>query len=122
VTEYIKFKTSAGDVLIEADVQPADLEDDEGPSKAGFRDWIRGSNVVEAKTTLEEALERTLAANAQALGTSAGKLKPRPDVIELTFGLKATGELGNIAIAKVSAEASMNVRILWQRSGDHASD
>jgi len=33
--------------------------------------------------------------------------------VELSFGLKATGELGNIAIAKASGEANFTIRLLW---------
>jgi len=35
--------------------------------------------------------------------------------MEVTFGLKATGELGNFAVAKASAEASYTVTLTWKR-------
>lgn len=120
MTQDVKFETQDGAVLIEADVLP-DTSDDEGPTRAGLRDRIRGQSVVEAKATLNEALSHTLAANARALNSSTEEMDPQPDEVELMFGLKATGELGNIAIAKVSAEASMSVRILWRRSASSSN-
>jgi NTP-dependent ternary system trypsin peptidase co-occuring protein len=41
----------------------------------------------------------------------------KPEEVELTFGLKATGEAGNIAVAKVGGEATFEIRLLW-RPGD----
>ena len=38
-----------------------------------------------------------------------------PDEVEVTFGLKAAGEAGNFAVAKVGAEASYTVTLKWKR-------
>ncbi len=37
----------------------------------------------------------------------------RADEVEVTFGLKATGDLGNFAVGKVGAEANYTVRLKW---------
>lgn len=36
------------------------------------------------------------------------------DDLQPAFGLKAAGEVGNLAVAKASGEASCTVRLLWQ--------
>jgi hypothetical protein len=33
----------------------------------------------------------------------------------MTFGLKATGEVGNFAVAKACAEANYTVKLTWKR-------
>jgi hypothetical protein len=35
--------------------------------------------------------------------------------MEITFGLKATGEAGNLAVGKVAGESNYQVRMLWKR-------
>jgi hypothetical protein len=37
----------------------------------------------------------------------------RADEVEVTFGLKATGEAGNFAIGKVGMEANYTVKLKW---------
>ena len=43
------------------------------------------------------------------------RLTDPPDEVEVTFGLKATGEVGNFAMAKVGTEASCTVTLTWKR-------
>ncbi|MEW5956101.1 MAG: CU044_2847 family protein [Chloroflexota bacterium] len=42
----------------------------------------------------------------------------RADEVEVTFGLKATGDLGNFAIGKVGAEANYTVKLKWSNRAD----
>jgi hypothetical protein len=37
----------------------------------------------------------------------------RADEVEVTFGLKAVGDLGNFAIGKVGAETNYTVKLKW---------
>jgi len=37
------------------------------------------------------------------------------DEVKVTFGLQATGEVGNFAVAKVGTEASYTVKLTWKR-------
>lgn len=39
----------------------------------------------------------------------------RADEVEVTFGLKATGELGNFAIGQVGVAANYTVRLKWHQ-------
>jgi Trypsin-co-occurring domain 1 len=50
------------------------------------------------------------------------RLARAPTEVEVTFGLKATGEVGNIAIAKAGAEANIEVRLKWMRSSAAVED
>jgi hypothetical protein len=42
-------------------------------------------------------------------------ISDRPDEVEVTFGLKATGEVGSFAVAKANAEANYKVKLTWKR-------
>ena len=39
----------------------------------------------------------------------------QPESMEITFALKATGELGNVAVAKGTGEANYTVTLTWKR-------
>ena len=112
MTSYIEFEGSGGPVLFEVDSQ--ELRTEPGVTKAGLRDVFKKNNVAEAKTSLDDALQASLVANASALDSAVGKLDRRPKEVELTFGLKATGEFGNVVVAKATAEATLQIRILWK--------
>jgi hypothetical protein len=45
-------------------------------------------------------------------------LTESPDELEVTFGLKATGEVGNIAIAKGGGEANFTIKLSWKREAE----
>jgi hypothetical protein len=42
-------------------------------------------------------------------------LSDPPDEMEVSFSLKASGELGNIAIGKAGAEANYTVTLRWRK-------
>lgn len=44
----------------------------------------------------------------------------RADEVEVTFGLKATGDLGNFAVGKVGAEANYTVTLKWKNESGTA--
>ena len=46
----------------------------------------------------------------------------RADEVEVTFGLKATGDFGNFAIGKVGAEANYTVKMKWSNEKKEPSD
>ena len=69
---------------------------------------------AESWTRLETAYEAGETVTGAIIDKVKGLSDP-PDEIEVTFGLKAGGELGNFAIAKASAEANYTVKMTWQR-------
>jgi hypothetical protein len=73
-----------------------------------------GDRVATTVAGLREALERTLTASGQAMVAAAQAISPAPTEIEVTFGVNATGEVGNIAICKGSGQANFAVRLTWR--------
>ena len=68
----------------------------------------------EVQTRFEDAMS-VVQQGAQTIIDKVKGLSDPPDEAEVTFGLKATGELGNFAIAKASAEANYTVKMTWKR-------
>ncbi len=63
--------------------------------------------VNQAMNTIRHMAKRTV--------TSIKGLTDPPDKIEVSFGLTMSGELGSALISSVGAEASINVKMTWQR-------
>jgi hypothetical protein len=112
MSHYVEFPaTTDGHVLVEVDgseVAPLD-----GVQKAGLGASAAGGAVVRAQSTFEEAVKSAIVRSVAALGDAVEALPVKATAVELTFALKATGELGNIAIAKASSEANFTVRLTW---------
>jgi hypothetical protein len=114
VTHYIQFTTEDGStILVEAAEEEAYQP---GVVKAGLKDKVQGA-VVQAQATFEDGLE-VVRRNAAAFIKKVRSLSDPPDEMEVTFGLKATGELGNFAVAKAGAEASYTITLKWKREAE----
>lgn len=124
MTSYLRLASGDGeaaDVLVEVDgsgsLPPT------GEQDAGLRQWARGQAgeaVAVAQSGFEEAVRRAVSVNARAFLAAASALEEPPAEMEITFGLKATGEVGNLAVGKVAGESNYQVRMIWRRpDGDH---
>jgi hypothetical protein len=111
---YIRYEApDGGTVLIEvADAEMTPSSD--GVVKVGLKDWTREA-VADAQTSIGEALQRAVRFNAQAIIDAVGGLPNPPDEVEITFGLKATGEAGNFAVCKAGGEANYAVKLAWKQ-------
>jgi hypothetical protein len=108
---YIQFATAdGGTILVEAAEESPDRS---GVVRAGLGDKVQ-ETVVEARATFEEAIE-SVRHSAAALIEKVRDLTDPPDEVEVTFGLKATGEVGNFAIAKAGVAANYTVKLVWKR-------
>jgi hypothetical protein len=82
--------------------------------KAGLLDRRAGDAVVAAESKFDAAIGTAVRQSVLALRDAVLGLPDAPGEVELTFSLKATGEVGNVAIAKVGGEANFTVRLLWK--------
>jgi hypothetical protein len=113
MSPYVEFTTNAGGrVLFEVDA--AEVVPSSGVEKAGLRDRAAESAVASAGSTFEDAVASVVASSVAALTHAVTSLPRAPTELELTFALKATGEVGNIAIAKAGGEANLTVRLVWR--------
>lgn len=83
------------------------------PVKAGLGTMV-GDAVRVANTSLQEALAAAIRSNAEALHRGVQEIAPPPAELEVSFALKATGELGNVAVGKAGGEANYSVKLVWK--------
>jgi len=105
MSRYVEFELPDGSkVIIESD------EPSGGVVKAG-----RLGDVAErARETFEQAVENARKAALVILDRVRG-LHDSPDEVEVTFGLKASGELNTLVVAKAGIEASYSVKLTWKK-------
>jgi hypothetical protein len=114
MTRYIQFETEEdGTILIEVEEGEEDVTCRGGVTKAARPGRIE-ETVIRVQGTFEDALD-VVRHNADVFIRKLRGLSDPPDEVEVTFGLKAMGEVGNFAVAKASAEANYAVKLTWKR-------
>jgi hypothetical protein len=121
MANYIQFESDEEDgsiILIEVDEE--DIQTTRGGSvKVGLRenvtDGVKSAISIAAKP-LEAAMRAAIRYNVQGLMKAVRDLPDPPSEVEITFGLKATGEASNIAVGKAGSEANYNVKLVWKQS------
>ena len=104
MSRYVKFDLPDGStVVIESDGP------DGGVVKAGL-----GEVAERARETFEQAVEKARNAALVIVDKVRG-LCDSPDEVEVTFGLKASGELNTLVVAKAGIEASYSVKLTWRQ-------
>jgi hypothetical protein len=104
MTTYIEYQLEDDTtILVQIDEPPVG-----GIAKAS-RDTV-GNVIASVNQRFEEAFA---GARQSALVLRRQLKEMQADEVEVTFGLKATGELGNFAIGQVGAEANYTVRLKW---------
>jgi hypothetical protein len=111
MARYIKYQTDEGTLLVEVE------EGEAGLAKGGRLGEAVEETVEEIQVRFEDAMN-AVRQNAQVIVGKVRGLVDPPDELEVTFGLKAAGELGNFAVAKASAEANYTVKMMWKREED----
>ncbi len=116
MARYIQYQTAdGGTVLVEVDDQADDLVPKGGVVQAGLVGEAVGDTIKEVGTKFEDAMD-AVRQNAQTIIDKVrGGLTDPPDEVEVVFGLKATGEVGNFAVAKAGVEANYSVKMTWKR-------
>lgn len=118
MASYLRFSSGeAADVLVEVD-GAGDLPV-AGEQNAGLGQWARnqaGEAVAVAQSGFEQAVRQAVCVNVRAFLAAAEALEEPPAEMEITFGLKATGEVGNLAVGKVAGECNYRVKLIWRRS------
>jgi hypothetical protein len=114
MAHYIKYQTADGGfVLVEVEGEAPAAAQGGVVKVSRVGDAIQDT-VQEVQVKLEDAVD-VVQRGARIIIDKVKGLSDPPDEIEVTFGLKAAGELGNFAIAKASAEANYTVKMMWQR-------
>ena len=109
MSKYVEFPLEGGgSVLIES-------PDEQPKSTSGFS---RGDSPKDVAEKAVQSLDQSFESVRQSAGLLVNKLRglsAPPDELEINFSLKASGELGNIAIGKAGAEANYTVTLRWRK-------
>ena len=123
MTHYMEFELENGETII--------MEMDEMPHPpSATADVAMGGELVEASLADEGNLPKVVVKanrtfnqalsqirnSANLIVTRLRDLSDPPDEVEVTFGLKASGEVGNIIVAKGALEANYTVTLKWKKS------
>ena len=120
---YIEFPLEdGGSILIETPDQQEKIQS--GFVKGGQSEAAQEAS-VHAGQSYDASVENVRKA-ADLLVTKLRSLSTPPDEMSVTFGLKASGDLGNLAIGKVGAEVNYAVTLRWRKeekkSDEHKGD
>ena len=88
------------------------------PEAIGVIQAARGADgnvILKAGQKFGEALEGVVA-QARLLREKLQAL--RADEVEVSFGLRTTGEVGNFAVGKIGVEANYTVTLKWKNPGE----
>jgi hypothetical protein len=123
---YMQFTASHDvDSTILVEVDEDEVSSPEGMVKAGVEEAVK-KTVARASSTFEEALKRVVRLNSEAFIQSVHSLSELPDEVEVSFGCKVIGEVGNIAIArgagKRTTPSSSHGNQEWKRSSKMTAD
>ena len=121
MANYIQFISSDGSTML-VEVAESEVRSQGEVQKAGLKDAI-GKRVAVAGTSFEDAIKHAIHYNAQAFIQSVSSLQIMPSEAAIIFGLKVTGEMGNIAVGQVGGEANYTVTLTWkQQTKDRKQD
>ncbi|MBI5053657.1 MAG: hypothetical protein HZB17_05045 [Chloroflexi bacterium] len=111
MANFVEFPLEGGGtILIEV---VGDTKSQTGFTRAGVADSVK--DVAEKATqTFDSAMENIRKSSNLLVSKLRGLSEP-PDEMEVVFSLKASGELGNIAVGKGGAEANYSVRLKWKK-------
>ncbi|MGB3494703.1 MAG: CU044_2847 family protein [Elainellaceae cyanobacterium] len=117
MTSYILFE-SDGDatptVLVEVDEEEIVSEED-GLVKVGVRDTLNNAVSV-ASSTFSTAIRNAIHHNVKTITDAVQSLPNPPSDVEVSFGLKVTGEASNIAVGKVGGEVNYAIKLTWKQA------
>jgi hypothetical protein len=109
----IRFPTEGGSILIEVD--EVAVRSGELIGKVGASEDASPKLLVEASDRLNSALA-IVRQTASAFISQVAHLADHPSSVEISFGLKASGEFKAFMIAKGGTEANFNVKLLWEKA------
>src|ERR1022692_126715 len=112
---YLEFEGADGPVLVELGIQ--EVQSSPGVLKAGIAERLQ-DNLSKAQNTFDNALASLIRGTAGAFVRAANAMDDVPNQIEIEFGIKATGELSNLAIGKLSGEVNYGVKLTWAKQVD----
>jgi hypothetical protein len=131
VATYLEFKNGDQSIFVEVDPPRVDRKpaSEDGKASPGYNDDFGDSEDGKASLNVKDVFQSSLLkversfsdafsalrVNAEAFMSEVSAIDIKPSEIEMTFGLKASGELGNFAVGKITADANYTVKMVWKK-------
>jgi hypothetical protein len=109
----LRFPHGDGAVLVE--VAPPEVQVRPGVVKAGVGEKVN-DGLLKAPSTLQGAVAAVIDCSAGACVRAIKALEEPPDVVEIEFFVKATGDLGNFAVGKFSGDSHIAVKLMCSKT------
>jgi hypothetical protein len=109
VSKYVEFPLDGGGSIV--------IESAEEPMRTGTG-FLRGEGGYTAANTATQSFDASVEAVRQSADLLVSKLRglsTPPDELTVAFALKASGELGGLAVAKNGGDANFNVTLKWSK-------
>lgn len=91
--------------------------DDDRPLAGASRNASTGeeklTGMLEKRLPME-SLTRMVAQLAESFSASLAQTEHKPAMVEISFGLEASGELGNFLITKIAGKTNFDVKMTWK--------
>ncbi len=88
---------------------------DSAADKAGVRSFVRAA-ASQAEASLADSMA-VLGHVASAFSKSLAASDHKPNLVEISFGLEASGEAGNFIVSKIGGKANFSVKMTWKPEG-----
>lgn len=111
MAKYVEFPLPDGGAIV---IEAAD--DKRATAGSGF--VKSGAEARDAADKASQAFDASLDSVRQSANVLLEKLNglsQKPDELEVTFGLKVSGELGQLVVAKGGADANYHVVLRWRQ-------
>ena len=105
---YVKFQLEDGTIVY---VETADSP----KGSSGLIPAGRGEHSEPATTSFDKSIESIRKMAVVMIKNLREGFVDEPDEVQVNFGLKASGDLGNLFVARGGMEANYNVMLRWRK-------
>ncbi len=109
MSKYVEFPLDGGGSIV------IESAEETSHSGTGFLRGESGYATANAATQSFDASVEAVRRSADLLVSKLRGLSTPPDELVVAFALKASGELGGLAVAKNGGEANFNVTLKWSK-------
>ena len=109
MASYVKFTLEDGTVVY--------VESSDAPKGSGSLIPTRGAGeaIEQATASFEKSVGAVRKMAATLIGGLREGFEEKPTEITVSFGLKASADLGNLVVARTGVEANYNVSLRWSK-------
>ncbi|MEH2306640.1 CU044_2847 family protein [Nostoc sp.] len=119
MTSYIQFTTEDNETIL-VEIDEEEISSKKGTTvKVGLKENLQGT-VAMAQSVFSTAIKSAIKSNVQGLIEAVHSLPKPPSEVEITFGLKATAEFGNVAVGKINGDTNYTVKLVWKAASNES--